>query len=322
MSTTLPDDSGLPPKAVGAIDIGSNSIHLTLARVRDGRIEHIARLKDPARLAGELDARSNLSDRGIDRAVATLGRFRDLADVHHAALRATGTAALRAARNAQVLVDRAQAEAGVRVELITGHTEARLTYAGVRHGLPALADASMLCVDVGGGSTEVIVGKGPQVQAAFSAPVGSLVVTRRYIGTDPIPRRRVRNAQKAVELALESGLKLVNTVGFEHAIATSGTIQRVARMARMLRGNRNSNRSVHGMTLEAAEIDHIVDRLTRAATQPQRLCIPGMDPERADTLLAGALIFQALARGLGIQRWLVSMSALRTGLVLDIWRRG
>ncbi len=319
-----PGASGPPPgvAAVGAIDIGSNSIHLTLARVRDGgAIETIARLKDPARLAGELDARNHLSAQGIERAVATLGRFRELAAVHGAHLRATATAAVRAARNADEFLHRAAHEAGVHVELISGHDEARLTYRGVRHGLPKLADDRILCVDSGGGSTELACGRGERVSLATSVAVGSLVISKRYLMPDPVHPRRVRQAQADIAKALAPHLAVVRRVGFDHAIATSGTIQRVARMAKVLAGDSRASRDVHGQRITAEAIDHVIERLTAAPTQAHRLCLPGMDPERADTLLGGALIFQALARGLDIQQWQVSMSALRTGLLLDIWQR-
>lgn len=307
--------------AVAAIDIGSNSIHLTLARVRpDGRIETIARLKDPARLAGALDADEYLSEVAIDRAVATLGRFRSLADVHRAVVRATATAALRAARNADVFIARAKAEAGVEVVRISGHLEARLTWLGVCHGLPDLAMRPALAVDVGGGSTELVCGCGPQVRFAASVPVGSLVTTRKWLGTLPITPRMVRAARAALAERLAPSLKVARSTGYEQAVATSGSAQRIARIARALETGHASARDVHGMKLSVAAVRAVVDRLCAAGNSNARLTVPGMDPERADTLLAGALIFEALATGLGIDTWTVSMSALRTGLLIDTAR--
>lgn len=307
--------------AVAAIDIGSNSIHLTLARVRpDGRIETIARLKDPARLAGALDADEYLSDLAIDRAVATLGRFRALADVHRAVVRATATAALRAARNADVFIARAQAEAGVEVVRITGHVEARLTWLGVCHGLPGLATRPALAVDVGGGSTELVCGCGPTVRFAASVPVGSLVTTRKWLSALPITPRMVRVARAAIAERLAPSLKVARSTGYEQAVATSGSAQRIARIARALETGNAGARDVHGMRLTVAAVKQVVDRLCAAGNSNARLTVPGMDPERADTLLAGALIFEALATGLGIEAWTVSMSALRTGLLIDTAR--
>lgn len=313
----------LPPEgvAVAAIDIGSNSIHLTLARVRpDGRIEFIARLKDPARLAGALDADGHLDDAAIGRAVATLGRFRSLADVHGAVVRATATAALRAARNADHFIARAAAEAGVEVVRISGHLEARLTWLGVCHGLPQVAARPALAVDVGGGSTELVCGCGPDVRFSATVPVGSLVATRRWLGALPVTPRHLRAARAALAERLAPSLKVARGTGYERAVATSGSAQRIARIARALETGNPNARDVHGMTLSTAAVRAVVARLSAAGNPHARLAVPGMDPERADTLLAGALIFEALADGLGIEAWTVSMSALRTGLLIDTAR--
>lgn len=305
-------------RPIAAIDIGSNSIHLTLARVLPDRIETLTRMKDPARLAGQLDRNLRLSAISIDRAVATLGRFADIASVHHAEVRATATAALRAARNRDELIDRARDEHGVHIELITGHDEARLTYRGVRFGMPHLQGQSMVCVDVGGGSTELARGVDDHVQFAASVPIGSLLASKRLIGLDPVSRKRVKAARKHLERLFKSSLAAVGP--FDVAVATSGTIQRLARVANTLAG-RDVRRSIHDQRLSTALIDAAVDRLERSPTHTQRLCIPGMDPERADNLLGGALIFQVLAKGLDIDSWLVSMSALRTGLIMDTHAR-
>ncbi len=303
-------------RAIAAIDIGSNSIHLTLARIRDDHIEILARLKDPARMAGELDRKQRIKLKSLDRAIATLGRFRELADVHNAEIRATATATLRKARNRQEFVQRAWDEAGVRVRIISGNEEARFTYRGVRYGLPEL-EGKMLCVDVGGGSTEFAVGAGDRVAITASLPVGSLMLTHRFLSPDPVRPKAVRKARRHLQEVLGQGCGLIQEFGFDQAIATAGTIQRLARMSQTLK-DPLSKSSVHGFILKSEQLSEIVERLVAAPTHIRRLCIPGMDPERADTLLGGALIFETLAQQLGIESWLISMSALRTGLLLGL----
>lgn len=301
-------------RPIAAIDIGSNSIHLTLARVVDGRIDTFLCLKDPARLAAHLDREGALSTESINKAVATLGRFRDLADVHGAEIRAAATATLRAARNRDEFFQRALSEARVRVELITGNTEARLAYLGVRHGLPRLDGRTVLTVDVGGGSTDLARGSGPMPDVTASAPVGSLAVTHRYL-SDPVTRPKIRRARQMVEGALAEPLKALRAAGFTEAIATSGSIQRLARLVHP------DARSLHGTTITARDIDQISHNLAQTRSAAERRRIPGMDPERADSLLGGALVFQVLGRLLGIESWLVSVTALRTGVILDTWQR-
>jgi exopolyphosphatase/guanosine-5'-triphosphate,3'-diphosphate pyrophosphatase len=303
-----------PNRPIAAIDIGSNSIHLTLARVVDGRIDTLLCLKDPARLAAQLDRDSSLSAEAITKAVATLGRFRDLANVHGAEVRAAATATLRAARNRDDFLTRAATDAGVEVELITGHTEARLAYLGVRHGLPRLDGRTVLTVDVGGGSTDLARGTGPLPDLTASIPLGSLAMTHRYL-SDPITKPKLRKARQILETAMAEPLKAIKAAGFGEAIATSGSIQRLARLLHP------DLRSLHGIQITTAELDRVGRELAQARTTSERKRLPGMDPERADSLLGGVMVFQVMSRLLGIERWTVSVTALRTGVILDTWRR-
>ncbi|MEZ4469805.1 MAG: hypothetical protein R3F60_03170 [bacterium] len=301
-------------RPIAAIDIGSNSIHLTVARVVDGRIETLLVLKDAARLAAQLDRDRMLAEDAIDKAVATLGRFRDLASIHQAELRATATATLRAARNRDVFIERAARDAGVRVELISGNTEARLTYLGVRHGLPRLEGRPVLTVDVGGGSTDLARGSRAMPDMTASAAVGSLAIAHRYL-EDPVTRPKVKKARQAIEDALAGPVRAIRAGGFTDAVATSGSIQRLARLLEP------DARSLHGRTVTVQQLDEITRDLAQARTSTDRRRLPGMDPERADSLLGGALVFQVLGRLLGVETWTVSVTALRTGVVMDTWRR-
>ncbi len=306
-------------RPIAAIDIGSNSVHLTLARVSDGDIEVIERRKDPAQLAGQLERDGRLNDRAVDRVVATLRDFAQVAKAHDAVVRATATAAVRAARNGQSFLDRAEREAGVDVELISGAQEARLTYQGVMHGLPELRDDAVLAVDCGGGSTELVCGREGRAALTASVATGSLVVTRTLLGPDPIPRHRIDRARRRLESTLSHRIRDIERVGFAVAVATGGTAQRLARLAQALDGEVRTN--VHRAFLSRLALDTVVRRLARSPTRADRLAIPGMDPERVDTVLGGALVFQVLTRGLGIEGWTVSMDALRTGLLVDTHRR-
>jgi exopolyphosphatase/guanosine-5'-triphosphate,3'-diphosphate pyrophosphatase len=305
-----------PNRPIAVIDIGSNSIHLTLARVNQGRIETLLRLKDAARLAAHLGPDGRLDARSVDRAIATLARFRDLADVQGAEMRATATAALRAAGNRDVFIARAKAEAAVEVELITGHAEAALTYRGVRHGLPQLVARGerILTVDVGGGSSDLAVGRHARPDFAASVALGSLNSTTRYL-QDPVTKARLRRAWQALNAGFEHSLAAVEKLGFDHAVATSGSIQR---LARLLRPNANS---LHGSRFTATDIDAVTQQLAKARTHQERRRIPGMDPERADSLLGGALVYKVLTHRLGITEWTISVTALRTGLILDTHER-
>lgn len=305
---------------IAAIDIGSNSIHLTLARVGEAHIEIVGSLKDSARLARHLDGDGCLSREGVERAVTTLRRFHDEAAAHGALVRATATAALRAARNVDDVLARIRRDAGVEVQLISGHEEARLTYLGVLHGLPELRDVPALFADVGGGSTEVAVGRQGRLLASASVAVGSAVVAHRLLGPDPVGRKQVERARRALRRRLAACVQEVKAAGFTRAVATGGTIQRVARVAIGLEGG-SVPIDVHGLSLTRDVLGRVVHRLAHAPTQTERQRIPGMEADRADSLLGGALILQVLADELALDQWIVSMTALRTGLLVDTWSR-
>ncbi len=303
------------PRPIAAIDIGSNSVYLTLAQFDGDRILYIDRVKDPARLAARIDDEGNLEEGAIDRVVETLRRFSSVAAEHDAEIRATATAAVRGARNADHVIERVHAETGIRIELISGAAEGRLTYLGALHGLPEMRSSQTVCIDIGGGSTEVLTGRDGHALLSTSIGVGSLVATQRFIGPDPVSRAAVRRARRALARRLQ--VDDFRRLGFEHAVATSGSVQRIVRLARGLAGTPLPNLDVHRKRLGRDDVARVVAALSRARTQSERLKLPEMDPGRADTLLGGALILEALTRALGVAEWTVSMSALRTGLLVD-----
>ncbi len=314
----MPSELTTADRPIAAIDIGSNSIQITIARMVDREIDIVHREKDVARLAKELGADRCFSAQTLDRTLSTLRRFRALADECGAVVRTTATATLRRARNGRELIARAAEEAGLDVQVITGADEGRLVLTGVIHGLPELDTAAPLCVDVGGGSTELILGRGAHAKVLASVPIGALVVQRRWLGADPIGRAAARRARQHLMSLFARRAEEMKRSGFSHLIATGGSAQRIARICRAVGGELTHD--VHRDALMRADVDAVVARLTRAKTRNERLEIPGLDPDRVDSLLGGALIFQALGRLLDVDGWTVSMSALRSGLLVDTHR--
>ena len=158
------------------------------------------------------------------------------------------------------------------------------------------------------------VGRGPAIRLLSSVPTGALLVHKRYLGFDTVYRRSVRRAQQTLNRRFQAFVRPFRHMGFEHAIATGGTIQRIAHLAQALGGKKRE--TIHGLTINRDVLDEVVERLASAQTRKNRLVIPGIDSERVDVILGGALIFQALTTVFGIREWTVSMSALRTGLLI------
>ena len=307
-------------RLIAAADIGSNSIHLTLARVGpNGEVDVLRKIKDQARLADSIEPGSGLSTGSMDRAIATLRRFAEIAERVGAEIRATATAAVRGAENRDEFVRRAAEEADLRVEVISGEEEARLAYLGVLHGLPRLRAQQVLCVDVGGGSTEALVGCKGVPYTRHSMPVGALTVTRNLLGPYPVPLARVQAARRHLCDAMRGVIAPILNLGYGPAVATGGTIQRLARISLAMAGGDPGSAAppIAGYPLSRQALYDVVGCLSEAGTREERLQIPGMDPDRVDSLLGGGLIFEALSSVLGVECWTVATSALRIGVILD-----
>lgn len=302
--------------AVAVIDLGSNSICLLVARLQaDGELVVIEKIKDAARLRDEIDSRGRLSAIGMQRALSALQHFATVVQRYDAKVRVVATAALRAASNADVFVARAKSETGLEVEIISGDVEARLAYKGVLFGMGELP-GDALCADVGGGSTELVLGRNGVALETCSVPVGALTVTRDLLGPDPVSRAQIAAAIAGIREQFRPTIgAFANRRGL-FGVATSGTIQRIARISLALSGA--PRQDVQGLLLTRADYDQVTEIISKASTNAQRLRIAGMDPVRADILLGGALIYQVLALDLGLAAWTVSMAGLRTGVLAEL----
>ena len=306
-------------RPIAAIDIGSNSIFLMIAGIERGRVTILHRRKDRARLAAAMDGDGCLRQEAVDRAMVTLKQFRAAADRHDAEIRAVATAAVRGAGNGAEFIARAHAEAAIRVELITGEREAELVYLGVRHG-GGVRDDRLLCVDVGGGSTEVVLGSADQVLVRASAAVGAVAIRAAHLGSPPVSAMHLEATRRHIAEAIKPVASRFAQHNWNRAIATSGTIQRLARIVNASNpGARGLG--IDGLIIGAGEIDRITARLAGCRNLAEILAVPGTDPQRADILLGGALIFQELGRAMAIRRWTVSKAGLRMGLIADVLRR-
>jgi len=311
-------------RPLAAIDIGTNSFHMVVARVgevegADGpagpAFEVIAREKDMVRLGSGSGDMKVLSPEAIDRGVASLARLARIAAVHDADIHAVATSAVREAENAQEFLDRARAEAGVEVEVISGVEEARLIHLGVLQAVPVF-DRRLVLIDIGGGSTEILVGEKGETLAAGSLKLGAIRLTRRFFRGDRLHPGAVESCRRHVRSALAPMVREVERHGYEVAIASSGTAETVAAMAQAARGE-DPPRTFDNFVLTAAEIRAVVADIVAADSVESRLRIPGMDPNRADIILGGAIVLEQAVAALGIDEVVISGNALREGALLD-----
>ena len=308
-------------RPIAAIDLGTNSFHMVVAAVdaTGGGYEVIAREKEMVRLGSGSDEMKRLEPAAIDRGIAALLRLTRVAAVHDADVYAVATSAVREAANASEFIDRARSEAGVEVEVIAGVEEARLIHLGVLQALPVF-DRRLVLIDIGGGSTEILVGQQGETLAAGSLKLGAIRLTRRFFGSGALHPGAVDACRRHVRSRLAPMVHEVERHGFDVAVASSGTAETVAAVVNALRGA-EPLRTWNGFTMTADEIAAAVDALVAADTVERRRQVPGVDANRADIILGGAIVLEQAVRSLGIEELVFSGNALREGVLLDALSR-
>lgn len=307
---------------LAALDIGTNSFHMVVARpAAGGGFETLTRAKEVVRLGSGGGDMKLLTPDAIDRGVACLARMRDIAASHDAVVRAVATSATREAVNSLEFIERAAAEAGVDVEVISGPEEARLIHLGVLQAVPVF-DRRLLLIDVGGGSTELLLGECGETLAARSFKLGAVRLTDRHFPGGEVTPKAVKACRSQIRGVVEHFHHDVDRFGFEVAIASSGTAETVARMAHLARGSANDPlRTYNCFEFTTAELDAVLDELTGHRTAAARVKLPGLEAARADIIVAGALILSTVAETFGIPAFTYSEAALREGVLLDMMSR-
>jgi exopolyphosphatase/guanosine-5'-triphosphate,3'-diphosphate pyrophosphatase len=305
---------------LAAIDVGTNSLHLVVARVTGhDRFEVIESEKEMVRLGRGGGDMKVLSDEAMNRAVTALTRFRQIAEIHEARVRAVATSATREALNHEVFLQRAREVAGVEIEVISGVEEARLIHLGVLQAVPVFDQRLLLC-DIGGGSTELVLGHRGAVLASRSLKLGAVRLTDRFFPGQRTRAAAVADCRSFIRWLVTGFHREIETHGFEVTVGSSGTIEAMALMVSASRGE-PPPRTVNGFAFSRREVAAVVDELIAARTVRQRARTPGLDPRRADIILAGALILEGVLDLAGAKEMTFSGFALREGVLLDTLQR-
>jgi exopolyphosphatase/guanosine-5'-triphosphate,3'-diphosphate pyrophosphatase len=293
------------------VDIGTNSVLLLVAeRDSNGLFHPIAERMEITRLGRGVDRTGALSEEALADTLSALRAFADEARALGAtSIAATATSAARDATNGQELIRRAAA-LGVPVEIIGGEREAQLSYAAVAFDF-APRDERIAVIDIGGGSTEFIVGQGPQVSFRRSINVGSVRLTERYVEGDPPTAESIAR----VDAALGEALTIVPRVDAGvRVVGIAGTFTTMAAIARGVEPY--DPERIHGLELSVAELDRVGEQLARLPLS-QRQHLPGLSPKRADVIVAGARLAARSVRALGVDRVTIGDRGVRWGYLYD-----
>lgn len=304
---------------LAAIDIGTNSVHMIVVRVRpDFSFEVIDREKEMVRLgAGGLDGK-RLTREAMQGALQALSKFERLARSHQVdEILAAATSATREAGNGGDFLKAIETQTGIRPRIITGTDEARLIHRAAVYGIDTPTPA--VVIDIGGGSVEVTLGAGDQVRFARSFKIGVIRLSERFVTTDPLSRRDERRLVEHIGGLVDRYLARVVSTGFDRVIGTSGTILSVGTVAAALDSGAVPD-EVRNLRVSAKAI-HKLRRIVCERPLEERLSLPGLDPRRADLVVAGTVLLDTLLRTLGADEITLCDLALREGLVLDFIQR-
>lgn len=297
---------------LAAVDLGSNSFRLEIGRVDGDHILTQGYWKETVRLAGGLDEEMRLSKKTMDAAIETLARMNErLRGLPAAQVRAVGTQTMRLATNAPEFLIRAQAALGYPIEVIAGREEARLVFEGCTHTLP-LSTARRLVVDIGGASTELIVGRGFAAESAESFKVGCVNTSVRFFKDGRIDRASLKHAQVAVAAELEESVNVFSRSQWDEAYGSSGTVGAVSAILRA--------QGWSDGTITSSGLLRLRQFLLQTG-EIRRLKIEGLKTDRQEVIAGGVAVLSAVFDVLGLDEMKTARGALRVGLLYDLLGR-
>lgn len=303
---------------IAAIDVGSNSLHMVIAQAdADGGVTTLWRMKEMVGL-GRLSFPSHrLSQEAMDRAIGALGRFQETARARGCEkILAVATSAVREAVNGGDFLVRVRRELGMLLRVVSAREEARLIYLGVRHAVD-LGNQPKFIMDVGGGSVEFIVADGTKPQLLESRKLGAARMTARYISSDPVSAEELKSLTNHYDRELRPLCESILALKPVSAIATSGTLENLAAMCAEFY-DRTSKRDPS--IIEKEPLSRLVAALLESRTK-DRAAINGLDDQRKDQIVAGALLVNEVMRRLSLVEMKLCKSALREGILVDYLAR-
>jgi len=300
---------------LGAIDIGSNSVRLMVVEVlRGGAYRILDEEREPTRLGRSVSSLGRLDDDSIDRTVQALRTFKQIAAGYQvSALRTIATCAVREARNGPEFCRRVREEVGLEVEVIPGDREARLAFSSVQHAFD-LSGKNAIVADIGGGSTEIIFATGGLIESIFSTPLGAVRLTEQFgLGEQAAPADLARLADEVASCLKKRTTRPLFAPHF--MVGSGGTFTTLAEL--MMAAKKQVDIPVAGYKVSQAEVRHLLDRLAKMPLRARR-SMAGMTPDRADIILAGLTIIDALLTRFRVNTLMIHTRGVRDGLVREM----
>ena len=310
-TTALPLQDG---DLLAAVDLGSNSFHMVVARYVLGQLRTVDRLRETVRMAEGLDRKGGLAPDVRQRALECLSRFgQRIRDVPPQRVRAIATNTVRRLAAPQSFLMPAETALGHAIEVVAGREEARLIYLGVAHAQPSKPGDLRLVIDIGGGSTECIIGSGFEAIERESLQLGCIATTRRFFENGKLSKKKWRDALTEVTAEFQQFAGTYRALGWQEALGSSGTNKAIGEICAAMKLTKGA------VTAEALPV--VRDRLLQAE-RIELIDLPGLSADRRPVVAGGILVLEAAFNALGLSRMAVSKAAMREGVLYDMLGRG
>jgi len=297
------------PHILAAIDLGSNSFHMIVGRQEAGQIIIIDKLREMVRLASGLDDQNRINSKVMQQALDCLARFGErIRHLHADVVRIVGTNTLRKAKNSREFMQQAEALLGHPIEIISGIEEARLIYSGVSHNVDT-DNGHRLVTDIGGGSTEIIIGERFKPLLMESLHMGCVSMSRLFFADGKITLKRIKKAHMHAMMKLEPYRKSYQALGWQDSIGASGTARSIEKIS-IAQGWTDNG-------ISTASLDNIIDHFLHAG-QIDAIELQGLKDERKAVIVGGVIVMRAIFLALKIKNMIVSDGALREGILYDL----
>lgn len=303
---------------LAAMDLGTNSFHLIVAEVAGiDRFNVLTRDKEVVRLGTAHNDMKHITPEAMNRALAALNRFKKVSDSFGAKIRAVATSATREAKNRDEFIQRVYEETGIEIEVVSGYEEGRLIYQGVLQALNVY-DKKILLIDIGGGSTEFFLCHKGNIIAGISQKLGAVRLTNKFFKGDKIKDGAVQKATEFIKGEINPVRRELEGQSFDMVVGTSGTITNIGTMilnAEDPEADKNFN--MNNFTYDSDSFFNLLKVILKSGSTEKIKEIPGLDENRADIIVAGALILDQVFKELDVKKITLSSFALREGILLD-----
>lgn len=302
---------------IAALDMGTNSFHLVIVEQKpNGKLNLLDREREIIRLGSQQGNNlSFISNDEIERAISVIKRFITLAEHYNAKIRAVATSAVREAKNQKEFIDTILKETGVFVEVIDGHKEAELIFKGISDAVD-IKNKQVLCVDIGGGSTEFIYSVNEKIIFAESVKIGAVRLSKLFFPDNLITDIAINECSRYVENQILENKNIKINVELDFAVGSSGTVDTIFNLMQAKKKNKLKGK-MNGFQFTRESFETQYKKVIQCRTVKERINIPGMEEKRADIIPAGLIILRKIFELFKIERMTISEYALREGIVLD-----